>query len=163
MDIEKFIKNFNTYSTWSYTLYFPNDRHSTAIMESPLGIFQIIDFIIAYDGKTISGNYEDRYVFTPDELKKIAEEEDNFLKILVNINDKHGGVFVENDQWLCLQKEKHCDDFFIFFRCIPNSFMKNISNIIFYLYKNKIKTTSISEENYDLLKNVLSYGTKENR
>ncbi len=147
MDIEKFIKYSDAHLESSFYLFFPIDGHSPAILSGPGGILQIIDFAVGYDGKVLSGSAKGGSFFEPNELRKFAVEEENFLRITVNIDNKHGGILVENERWMRSVEEGINDEFFILVRFVPNPSYKKEAHTLFCLDEKKLTLPALHIKN----------------
>ncbi len=156
--IENFWKHFDADATVTYSLYLPIDGNSSGVLYAPRGVFQIIDYIAAYDGKILSGEYLNGRVLDADATRALTTEEEKFVRIFLNFDGRHSDLLVENDKWL-YSSIAEGKNFYVFFRAITNISTGQISNLIFYYNtrKDKIKYSAITEDNYHLLKDVLLY------
>lgn len=159
-EIERFKKKFDSSPTTAYALYFPTDGYSPGVMYSPQGVFQIFDFIVAYGGKLMYGDFEGD-VLDADGIRALTQKEDHYLEILLNLKNKHNDALVECDDWLWSIAEETEKELYIFFRCIANISTGQIANLMFYddAPKNKLLHGCIKDEKYRLLKKLLLYGT----
>lgn len=164
---QKFAHAAKKKSNKLYEILIPRDNHQPGVLDAPSGIFQVIDYCYLSSNepsKPLFGNVSGNCL-TSDELKNYLSQME-FLKFVLNLDARQGGICVEEKSWALLSEDKDVGWFYLLLRVITNVSMHSTAQFIFYFdsaqddFDGRLRFMRIDDESYGLLSSVLKNTTR---